>query len=213
MRTILREVVESKPLVGSSISIRAGFEISSYPIDIRFRSPPETPFFIHPPIIVDSHCYRASFSIILSTCLFISCPVSPSLILHENSNSSLVLQVSYNTSSCYTNAAILPKSPFYKLLPFTRTLPLQYEPPLKLHLWDRTLSNDVLPEPLGPRIATISPGFTKPAAQETTCLNIFLPLYSTRGMGSPFTGFEYTRIGWLTYWTSDKRIVLDKSLD
>ena len=155
-------------------------------MEILFRSPPETPFFIHPPIIVASHCLRDSLSIILSTYFAISSSLSPSLILHENSNSSLVVQVSCKTSSCWTNAAILPKSPLFKIRPFTRTLPLQYEPPLRDCLCERTFRSEVLPEPLGPMMATISPGLTYPAAHETTCLNIFFPLCSTRCIGKPF---------------------------
>ena len=69
---ILNEVEESNPLVGSSINMRDGLDISSYPIEIRFLSPPETPFLIQPPIIVVWHCCNESLLIILSTCFFVS---------------------------------------------------------------------------------------------------------------------------------------------
>jgi hypothetical protein len=70
------------------------------------------------------------------------------------------------------------------------TVPFIYEPPLKEYRYAITLSSDVLPDPLGPRIATISQGFTYPDAQETTYLNSFLPLRSTLLYGNPFSGFE-----------------------
>jgi len=41
--TIRKAVEESKPLVGSSRSSRLGLIIISYPIDVLFLSPPETP--------------------------------------------------------------------------------------------------------------------------------------------------------------------------
>ena len=50
--TILKAVDESRPLVGSSRKSRDGLVISSYPIDIRLRSPPDTPLRNHPPILV-----------------------------------------------------------------------------------------------------------------------------------------------------------------
>jgi hypothetical protein len=49
---ILRAVVLSSPLVGSSIRIRLGLEISSYPMEVRFLSPPEIPLILTPPILV-----------------------------------------------------------------------------------------------------------------------------------------------------------------
>ncbi len=109
----------------------------------------------------------------LTTYFYISFPLRPSLILHENSNRSLVVQVSFKTSSCWTNATILPKSPLFKVRPFTHTLPLQYEPSQRDCFCERSFRSEVLPEPLGPMMATISPGLTYPAAHETTCLIIF----------------------------------------
>ena len=45
-------VLESSPDVGSSKIRRLGLVISSYPIETRFLSPPDTPFLKTPPIIV-----------------------------------------------------------------------------------------------------------------------------------------------------------------
>ena len=48
-------VNESKPVVGSSKKIRLGSVISSTPIEVRLRSPPETPLTRGPPILVFWH--------------------------------------------------------------------------------------------------------------------------------------------------------------
>lgn len=45
-------VNESRPVVGSSKKTRYGSVISSTPIDVLFRSPPETPLTSGPPILV-----------------------------------------------------------------------------------------------------------------------------------------------------------------
>lgn len=45
-------VNESRPVVGSSRKIKLGSVISSTPIDVRLRSPPETPLTNGPPILV-----------------------------------------------------------------------------------------------------------------------------------------------------------------
>lgn len=45
-------VNESRPVVGSSRKIKLGSVISSTPIEVRFRSPPDTPFTRGPPILV-----------------------------------------------------------------------------------------------------------------------------------------------------------------
>ena len=45
-------VNESRPVVGSSWKTRLGSVISSTPIDVRLRSPPETPLTRGPPIRV-----------------------------------------------------------------------------------------------------------------------------------------------------------------
>jgi len=45
-------VKESRPVVGSSRKISCGSVINSTPIDVRLRSPPETPLTRGPPIFV-----------------------------------------------------------------------------------------------------------------------------------------------------------------
>jgi hypothetical protein len=46
---------ESRPDVGSSSSIMLGLVISSTPIAVLLRSPPEIVFFKNPPIYVSAH--------------------------------------------------------------------------------------------------------------------------------------------------------------
>jgi len=57
---IFNEVVESKPLVGSSQRSKLGSVISSYPILVLFLSPPEIPLTRTPPILVYAQFYRPS---------------------------------------------------------------------------------------------------------------------------------------------------------
>ena len=45
-------VKESNPVVGSSRKIKLGSVMSSTPIDVLLRSPPETPLINGPPILV-----------------------------------------------------------------------------------------------------------------------------------------------------------------
>jgi hypothetical protein len=54
---------ESKPDVGSSSKIILGLVISSTPIAVRLRSPPDMVFFKNPPIYVSAHFYRFKSSI------------------------------------------------------------------------------------------------------------------------------------------------------
>ena len=49
---ILKAVCESKPEVGSSKNNILGLDISSYPIDVLFFSPPDSPLIKTPPNIV-----------------------------------------------------------------------------------------------------------------------------------------------------------------
>lgn len=56
---IINAVKESNPEVGSSRRITLGSVTSSNPIEVLFRSPPESPFSITPPI------YQLFFFIIL----------------------------------------------------------------------------------------------------------------------------------------------------
>lgn len=57
-------VKESRPVVGSSRKIKFGSVISSTPIEVRFLSPPETPFTRGPPILVFAHFVSLSSLII-----------------------------------------------------------------------------------------------------------------------------------------------------
>ena len=60
----LREVVESRPVVGSSRKIMEGL-ISSYnPIDVLFFSPPEMPLILVSPIQVFLHFSNPKFLMI-----------------------------------------------------------------------------------------------------------------------------------------------------
>lgn len=55
--TIIYDVSESSPDVGSSKKITVGSEISSTAIEVRFLSPPETPLMMTPPTRVSKHFY------------------------------------------------------------------------------------------------------------------------------------------------------------
>lgn len=122
---IRSEVDESRPLVGSSSSNKEGFVINSYPIDILFLSPPETPLRSHPPTIVSAHDYKESLLITLSTLLSISSPLSPILIWHANLNNSLAVIVISKISSCWTKADVFPNPPFRMRRLLTLTSPCQ----------------------------------------------------------------------------------------
>lgn len=54
--TTLKDVAESKPVVGSSKKIIDGFVNNSTPIEVLFRSPPDTPLIKLFPILVFAHC-------------------------------------------------------------------------------------------------------------------------------------------------------------
>ena len=56
-------IKESRPLVGSSSKIILGSVISSTPMDVRLRSPPEIVFLRKPPICVSAHFCRLKSSI------------------------------------------------------------------------------------------------------------------------------------------------------
>jgi hypothetical protein len=64
---IRSDVVESRPEVGSSRSRILGSVISSYPIDVRFLSPPEIPLIETPPTLVFWHLVMLSLWMISST--------------------------------------------------------------------------------------------------------------------------------------------------
>lgn len=56
-------VKESSPVVGSSKKIKLGSVMSSTPIDVRLRSPPDTPFTSGPPILVFLHLVNFKIAI------------------------------------------------------------------------------------------------------------------------------------------------------
>lgn len=98
-------VVESRPDVGSSISKSYGFVISSYPIEVLFRSPPESPLSNTFPKTVFSQSYsdrKLIISVTLSYIGFLSADISPFLNLQANVKSSLGVMVAKRQSSCGT---------------------------------------------------------------------------------------------------------------
>ena len=54
----LRAVLLSRPEVGSSKMHKFGFLIKSYPIEVLFLSPPESPLINLPPTGVSTHSYK-----------------------------------------------------------------------------------------------------------------------------------------------------------
>jgi len=57
----LRDVVESKPVVGSSKKIMEGFTSSYNPMDVLFFSPPDTPLILVSPTYVSLHFSSPKF--------------------------------------------------------------------------------------------------------------------------------------------------------
>lgn len=62
-----KAVAESKPVVGSSKKSTLGSVNNSTPIEVRFRSPPETPLINELPTLVAAHFSNPSSSINFST--------------------------------------------------------------------------------------------------------------------------------------------------
>lgn len=99
----------SRPEVGSSSSMREGSVISSTPIAVLFRSPPESTLFNIDPIIESATAERPSSlinSLILRSCSY---SVSLSLSFAANLRASLGVKCIYKMSSCITYPAIFPK--------------------------------------------------------------------------------------------------------
>jgi len=98
--TIFNAVELSSPLVGSSSKRTAGSVISSYPMEVLFRSPPESPFRATPPILVLAQYYKPSLERISST--FCSIIPGPRFVLNlaANMKDSLGVIVSIRMSSC-----------------------------------------------------------------------------------------------------------------
>jgi hypothetical protein len=130
--TIYNAVLESKPLVGSSNNSNFGFVISSYPIDVRFLSPPDNPFRKNPPTNVFLQLCNLSLVITFSTIYSIFSAVSLVLSLAANLNSSSGVKVIISTSSYYTKAANFPKSCCSILRPLAIIVPDTEEPLLSL---------------------------------------------------------------------------------
>ena len=97
-------VKESSPVVGSSKNIKFGSVTSSIPIEVRFRSPPDTPLNKVPPIFVLWHLVNPNSSMILSTVYYFSSCVPFNFRLAANSIDSLTVKVWKRKSSCYTKA-------------------------------------------------------------------------------------------------------------
>lgn len=160
--TILKAVEESRPLVGSSQSKKCGSVISSYPMLVLLRSPPEIPFFSCPPIQVFWQCLSPSLCIISWILSSISQLLRFVFNFEANLKHSRGVNVSSSTSSCYTNAPIFPKSFWSNLLLLHFTSPVILDPLLNPSLWPRTFKKDVFPLPLAPMIAISCPGFANP---------------------------------------------------
>ena len=155
---ILRAVEESNPLVGSSKKSRDGFVMSSNPIDVLLRSPPDSPLDMKPPSLWSQHFYRPSLQMTESTRDQICFSFRARRILQAKVNNSLGERQMGSTSSYCTKAAILPISPLFISLPLTNTLPLAHTPPLVELRWLSIFRSDVLPAPEGPMMATSSVG-------------------------------------------------------
>ena len=97
-----RDVSESSPLVGSSRKIKDGLVISSTPMDVLFRSPPEIPLIIVLPIRVSAQFIMPSSVSKEITLFYLSSSLVCILKLATKVNASLGVNVAKSTSSCYT---------------------------------------------------------------------------------------------------------------
>jgi hypothetical protein len=159
---ILKEVVLSSPLVGSSHNRKFGSVINSYPILVLLRSPPEIPFIRIPPILVFLQFLRPNLSTISS--IFSSILEALRLVLSfaANLKDSSGVNVSRSTSSYYTNAPNLPKSFFCSFLLLHLTSPATLDPLLRPSLYPRMFKKEVFPLPLAPITAMTWPGLANP---------------------------------------------------
>ena len=115
-------VNESSPVVGSSKNIKLGSVISSTPIDVRLRSPPDTPFTSGPPIFVSAAFSRPRLMISLST-TSLWFESGGSFIRAANSRHSRTVSICSNTSSCCTYPTYFAKSILLRSTPLTSTSP------------------------------------------------------------------------------------------
>lgn len=100
--TMMKEVSESRPEVGSSSIKTWGSLISSKAIEVLFLYPPDIPFRMIPPTITSRHFYSFSF---LHSRLILSCfsySLRLSFRLAANSSVSLTVRVCMSTSVCIT---------------------------------------------------------------------------------------------------------------
>lgn len=136
--------------------------MSSTPMEVRFRSPPETPFTRGPPIFVFSHFLSRSSSMMLSTRSIFYSKVPGSFNLAANSRHSLTLSVWNKMSSCWTYAekAVNPLI-WSRSCPLTKTRPF-FDRFYEIKRPERKLSSVVLPAPDAPMIERNWPGLTQP---------------------------------------------------
>ena len=172
--TNLRAVEESRPLVGSSRKSRDGFVISSNPIDVLLRSPPDSPLDMKPPSLWSQHFCKPSLQMMESTRAQICFSFRARRILQAKVNNSLGVRLMASTSSCCTNAAILPISLLCISFPLTNTLPLAHTPPRVELRWLSRFRRDVLPAPEGPIMATSSVGCKRPLLLIRTWRSVIL---------------------------------------
>lgn len=108
---IYSAVIESNPEVGSSKMSKLGFVISSYPTEVLFLSPPDSPFLITLPIgVFLQPKSRSLFSMesILFSYSFRVIPLVVSCTANRKHSSAVI--VSIKTSSYWTKAPYFPKS-------------------------------------------------------------------------------------------------------
>mmetsp|Transcript_20596 Transcript_20596/g.70027 ORF Transcript_20596/g.70027 Transcript_20596/m.70027 type:complete len:200 (-) Transcript_20596:84-683(-) len=159
-----RAVDESSPDVGSSRKRRAGAFTSSTAMAVRFLSPPETPRFIMSPILALETRSRPRSSMRRST----RSRRSASGVLCGRRSLALKRIVSRTVSALRRRSSWNTK-PSLRLkalsmgLPSTRICPLTRLGSVR---WASTLMRLVLPLPLGPMSASISPPERAPVTDE-----------------------------------------------
>ena len=177
---IYSAVCESRPEVGSSRISKLGFVISSYPIEVLFLSPPDSPFLMTFPIgTFLQPKSRSLFNMdwILISCSFRVIPLVVSYTANLKHSSGVI--VSINTSSCWTKAPYLPKTLESTPTLLTCRSPVNSDPLLRTSLPASTFSSEVFPLPLGPMIATDSPGIMYPNWSLRMCLKVLPFLFYT----------------------------------
>mmetsp|Transcript_28218 Transcript_28218/g.61952 ORF Transcript_28218/g.61952 Transcript_28218/m.61952 type:complete len:204 (-) Transcript_28218:591-1202(-) len=155
----LRAVVESRPLVGSSRNSTEGLMSSSWPMDTRLRSPPDTPRIMWLPMMVSLHLLRPR------PCSTISTRDTLTSCDQERGRRSTAAKynVSNTVSSAKRRSSWLTK-PSFLLDPLLRGAPLKVMVPVvrAVERPPSTVSKLLFPEPEGPIRARSSPGCTQP---------------------------------------------------